>query len=107
MAPIQSDSTGKEIRDADKHLSLDPRASSQDISDLEAGMTDEKLPSKTRDTEEINWESDDDPANPLNWSPFRKWQNLGVISIMSLTTYSSTSSPRRSQVNSSSGLSAS
>ena len=28
------------------------------------------------------WDSEDDPANPLNWTPFRKWTNIILISII-------------------------
>jgi hypothetical protein len=66
---------------------LSPRdSSSHDVSDLEAGPTSEKHLSKG-DVNQVNWETDGDSANPLNWGPSLKWQNLGVISIMSLATY--------------------
>lgn len=63
---------------------------SDDTSDLETGSKEEKHKSKN-DVSQVNWENDDDPANPLNWGPFPKWKNLGVISIMSLATYVPTS----------------
>lgn len=28
------------------------------------------------------WDSEDDPANPLNWTPLRKWTNIILISII-------------------------
>jgi hypothetical protein len=55
------------------------------ISDLEAGSVHEK-PESENNTNLVSWETYKDPANPLNWSPSRKWQNLGVISVMSLAT---------------------
>ena len=58
---------------------------SRDSSDLEAGATDEKQPKN--DPNLVNWETEQDSANPLNWSPSLKWRNLGIISIMSLATY--------------------
>jgi hypothetical protein len=60
--------------------------SHDDTSDLEAGPINEKHQSKN-DVNQVNWETDEDPANPLNWSPVHKWKNLGIISIMSLATY--------------------
>ena len=59
--------------------------SSLEISDLEAGPVAGK-PELENDINKINWDSDDDPSNPKNWNASRKWQNLGVISVMSLTT---------------------
>jgi hypothetical protein len=91
MADAQSHSSSeKEIQDPHSHVNLDLKASSLATSDLEAGPVADKLQPKNINGTEINWETDDDPSNPLNWSPSRKWQNLGVISIMSLTTYIST-----------------
>lgn len=28
------------------------------------------------------WDDDDDPANPLNWSAWSKWMNIGIVSMM-------------------------
>jgi hypothetical protein len=42
----------------------------------------EKLPSPNK----VNWENDNDPQNPMNWSSSVKWQNLGVISAMAFIT---------------------
>ena len=53
---------------------------------LRLGSINEQHQSKN-DVNQVNWESDDDSANPLNWSPVNKWKNLGIISIMSLATY--------------------
>jgi hypothetical protein len=87
MASTSPPSTGQTVQDPQNNVALDPKAPSQDSSDLEAGAVVEKLQQKNNNVGEINWETDDDPANPVNWSPSRKWRNLGVISIMSLTTY--------------------
>jgi len=82
MASTQSNSSEMQIQEPKVQENLDQK----DFSDLEAGPTDENPESKS-DINLVNWDTDDDPANPLNWSPSHKWQNLGVISIMSLTTY--------------------
>jgi hypothetical protein len=87
MASTRSPSTEMDVHEPNVQEDLSPRdSSSRDISDLEAGPTDEKHLSKS-DVNQVNWETDDDSANPLNWGPSRKWGNLGVISIMSLATY--------------------
>jgi len=32
------------------------------------------------------WNGDDDPANPRNWSQFRKWSGVGIVSAISFIT---------------------
>lgn len=87
MASTPPLSSGKSVQEPRSSVNLAPKASSQETSDLETGAVDEKLPQKNSNVNEINWENDDDPENPLNWGSSRKWRNLGVISVMSLTTY--------------------
>jgi len=67
-------------------------ASHDDTSDLESGPINEQHDTKN-DMNQVNWENDDDSANPLNWSTVNKWKNLGIISIMSLATYVPTPLP--------------
>ncbi|MCJ1477603.1 hypothetical protein MMC13_006276 [Lambiella insularis] len=38
------------------------------------------------DPERVDWESEDDPSNPLNWIGSKKWSNVLVISLMSFST---------------------
>jgi hypothetical protein len=38
------------------------------------------------DPNEVWWDSDDDPANPLNWSFAKKWGNLGLVSFITFIT---------------------
>lgn len=35
----------------------------------------------------VNWDHDLDPANPLNWSPRKKWANILTISLASFSMY--------------------
>jgi hypothetical protein len=37
-------------------------------------------------TSDVNWDGDDDQLNPMNWAATRKWGNLSIISVMSLST---------------------
>ena len=53
------------------------------ISALETGSVDKK----TKNPNEINWAGDNDQLNPRNWPVGKKWLNLSVISIMTLSTY--------------------
>jgi len=91
MASTQSINSGVEVHEPKVQEDSDPKNSSPEVSDLEAGRVDAKSEPKN-DINEISWDSDDDASNPRNWSASRKWQNLGVISIMALTTSVSTSS---------------
>lgn len=38
----------------------------------------------TEDPNVVDWESPDDPKNPLNWSPLRKNVNIGLVSLFTL-----------------------
>lgn len=63
----------------------------KDIVDVEA----EPIPSDAESGESsqdekgnfVHWESDDDPRNPMNWSPALKWTTIGLISISSFNVY--------------------
>ena len=48
----------------------------------EIGLRGEKLTSAF----EVNWDGENDEEDPMNWKSAKKWQNLGLISIMSLST---------------------
>ncbi|KAK6436337.1 hypothetical protein LTR95_007468 [Oleoguttula sp. CCFEE 5521] len=39
-----------------------------------------------RDPNIVDWEGDDDPECPLNWTPARKWGNIAVLSAITLLT---------------------
>jgi len=96
MASSRSIPSPGEIQEPEVEEKSNPDdASSPEVSDLEVGPVDGKSEPKSN-INEISWESDDDPSNPKNWSSSRKWQNLGVISIMSLTTSVITSFLNRS-----------
>lgn len=69
---------------SDKH---DPEfgspSSTVTSSKLETGPVDENGPAPNQ----VNWDNDTDPSNPMNWTPSLKWRNLGIISVMSFATY--------------------
>ena len=35
---------------------------------------------------EVWWDGDDDPENPMNWSPFRKWGTVALVSALTFLT---------------------
>jgi hypothetical protein len=70
------------MQDLEVHEKSEPRASSHDTSDIEAVPADGKVPSN----DEVNWDGANDQMNPMNWGTSRKLQNLGIISVMSLST---------------------
>ena len=45
---------------------------------------DDIVQEEERDPNAINWEGEDDPRNPMNWAPRRKWSNIGALSVMTV-----------------------
>ena len=82
-------SVGKRDVDIEKHDAPSSTASVSDAhhDDVEKGKpvataTDEELP----DPNVVDWDGPDDPENPLNWSPRKKWANIAVLSALTLLT---------------------
>lgn len=50
--------------------------------DIEASLGEEKGVSLI----EVTWDGENDTENPMNWKASKKWRNVVVISIMSLST---------------------
>jgi hypothetical protein len=45
-------------------------------------------PSEGHETPQIvDWDGPDDRANPMNWSPIRKWITIGLVSFNTLNVY--------------------
>lgn len=42
----------------------------------------------TPDPNDVFWDSDDDKANPKNWSVARRWSHVVIISLLTFITYS-------------------
>jgi hypothetical protein len=40
----------------------------------------------TEPSNEVWWDSEDDPQNPMNWSSFRKWGAIAVVSSITFLT---------------------
>ncbi|KAL2435320.1 hypothetical protein ABEF94_014931 [Exophiala dermatitidis] len=40
----------------------------------------------TADPNVVDWDGPDDPENPLNWSPRRKWSNILLLAVMTTLT---------------------
>lgn len=34
----------------------------------------------------VDWDSDSDPENPINWTQKKKWKNLTIVSLITLIT---------------------
>lgn len=45
------------------------------------------LSEKVFDHNLVDWDGDNDPEHPRNWSTCTKWANIGIISILALITY--------------------
>lgn len=39
-------------------------------------------PASEDDANKVGWDSEDDPANPLNWSKSRKWGHVATVSFL-------------------------
>jgi hypothetical protein len=78
-SPPGAEALDKEIRivDEDKVESL-PSTSDD-------GIHDEPKP-EAPDPNIVDWEGDDDPANPQNWPIGKKWRNIAVVGSLALLT---------------------
>jgi hypothetical protein len=58
-----------------------------EISPSAPSLADEEKQVGEPPSEESNivwWDSEDDPQNPMNWSPFHKWGTIAVVSGITL-----------------------
>lgn len=35
----------------------------------------------------VGWDGDEDPANPLNWSPAQRWAHVAIVSLLTFLMY--------------------
>lgn len=54
------------------------------VADVEVNSTSSK---DAEDVTTVHWDSDDDPQDPMNWSPFMKWLTIALISLSSFNVY--------------------
>lgn len=54
--------------------------------DLEKAAAEPTTAVEEQDPNVVTWESDDDPANPMNWSAELKWGNIAVLSALTFLT---------------------
>jgi hypothetical protein len=74
---------------------LDNAIAAEEEKYLESGTVDiERKDSLVReitrgiqDENTVWWDSDDDPANPMNWSEKKKWANVAIMSMITFLTY--------------------
>jgi hypothetical protein len=64
-----------------------PRTSSSDNHSPDIVKIEETFPDiKSPPPNQVNWDGENDPQNPVNWGASVKWKNLGVISAMAFVT---------------------
>ncbi|KAI7220293.1 MFS general substrate transporter [Hortaea werneckii] len=56
------------------------------LHDPEKGPTTAEQEQEDHDPNIVDWDGPDDPSNPVNWSPTRKWTNIAVLSALTLLT---------------------
>jgi multidrug resistance protein len=54
--------------------------------DPESGDRPDSSSTEEHDKYMVDWEGDDDPEKPWNWTTAKKWKNLSVISVITLIT---------------------
>ncbi|KAK8254788.1 major facilitator superfamily domain-containing protein [Phyllosticta capitalensis] len=54
--------------------------------DVEAEQQAKKDADIQQDPNLVNWDGEDDPANPLNWPETTKWRNIALLSFTTLVT---------------------
>lgn len=74
----------------------DPALAEKNAVDVEEGVekkdADVEVNSATssgdeQDVTTVYWDSDDDPQDPMNWSPVMKWLTIALISLSSFNVY--------------------
>lgn len=73
VAALPSPSSSSTMTTAEKHVN--------------ERMEDVKISVQRPNLNEVNWDGDDDPLNPMNWKASKRWLNLLVIAMMALITY--------------------
>jgi hypothetical protein len=48
------------------------------------GQKDDKGEDEEKDPNVVDWDGPDDPQNPMNWPPYRKWSIAVVMGLMTL-----------------------
>ena len=75
--------------------SSSPATTSEDEKekDVELGRANSNVPQVNHETPVepigaivVDWESPEDPSNPVNWSAGLKWANIGVVSAITFIT---------------------
>lgn len=78
---MQSDSThdveslGKEIAIDSEKLEPSSSTSDKDVDEPKVEPSDPNI---------VDWDGEDDPANPQNWPSAKKWRNIAVVGSLAL-----------------------
>lgn len=76
--------------ESDENLKKDIEKVAGDIAaqrpSSEISTYEERLTNSHEDINLVGWDGDDDPQNPLNWTPFAKWGSIAVVSGVTFLT---------------------
>ncbi|KAK1963933.1 major facilitator superfamily transporter [Colletotrichum sublineola] len=59
-----------------------PEAEKQEQHDASTAPANGVRVAEESDPNVVDWDGPDDPANPLNWSPLKKWANIVVLAVI-------------------------
>lgn len=54
---------------------------SEDVITQESA-TSSSLQNTTEKSNIVDWNGENDPENPMNWTPFRKWMTVTLVSVV-------------------------
>lgn len=79
----ETKSEAEKMADTQSSVSSAHSASRGDVEKAAADATAEPTDEPT-DPNVVDWEGPDDPNNPYNWAPRRKWANIAILSLLTL-----------------------
>ncbi|EMC91426.1 hypothetical protein BAUCODRAFT_327165 [Baudoinia panamericana UAMH 10762] len=81
VSPIDK---GTDVEHQREHSAPSSVTGTADMEKAQPHMTEAEQ--EEQDPNIVDWDGPDDPANPQNWSPRKKWSNIAVLSILTLLT---------------------
>ncbi|CAK4015666.1 MFS general substrate transporter [Lecanosticta acicola] len=89
---VRPDSNISDLEKADPNERSEATSITSPVTGVAAAHEPEKAPAEVTEAVEnpdpniVSWDSDDDPANPVNWSTGLKWGNIAVLSTLTFLT---------------------
>jgi hypothetical protein len=83
-APHESDDNLEKENEKDIEKAAGEITTQRPSSDI--SIYAERLTDSQEDPNLVGWDGDDDPQNPLNWTPFAKWGSVAVVSGVTFLT---------------------